>query len=205
MAMWCPAHRAGDSSARSRSAALTFTTMRWSKSRPVSSPRYSCVGRAKQLWLTTPSAMKSPVPVVMSYIGMSIPSGSTATTFRRPEPFIARPRIDRFRGVAGSTARMNRIVSGSPPRKRTLRTPLGRAGSSTGRNPSRSSERITQSRISGSPLQIRTTWPRCPSASKIPARNPFVQLSVAPTGHAISDSMASTATRACVRIPRIDL
>ena len=27
------------------------------------------MGRAKQLWLTTPSAMKSPVPVAMSYIG----------------------------------------------------------------------------------------------------------------------------------------
>ncbi len=33
------------------------------------------VGRAKQLWLTTPLAMKSPVPVVMSYIGISRPSG----------------------------------------------------------------------------------------------------------------------------------
>jgi hypothetical protein len=33
---------------------------------PAFMSRYLCVGRAKQLWLTTPLAMKSPVPVVMS-------------------------------------------------------------------------------------------------------------------------------------------
>ena len=58
------------SSARSTSGTLTLTTISRSKSRPASKSRYSCVGRAKQLWLTTPFAMKSPVPVVMSYSGM---------------------------------------------------------------------------------------------------------------------------------------
>jgi len=46
--------------------ATVLTTICVSKSRPASRSRYSCVGRAKQLWLTTPFAMKSPVPVVMS-------------------------------------------------------------------------------------------------------------------------------------------
>src|SRR5947209_3916226 len=46
--------------------------MRRSKSSPMLRPRYSCVGRAKQLWLTTPFAMKSPVPVVMLNIGQRL-------------------------------------------------------------------------------------------------------------------------------------
>ena len=36
--------------------------------------------RAKQLWLTTPSATKSPVPVVMSNIGTVAPAGEMSTT-----------------------------------------------------------------------------------------------------------------------------
>jgi len=39
------------------------------ESSPMLRSRYACVGLAKQLWLTTPLAMKSPVPVVKSYIG----------------------------------------------------------------------------------------------------------------------------------------
>ena len=54
------------SSARATSGTLTLTTISFSKSRPASKSRYVCVGRAKQLWLTTPLEMKSPVPVVMS-------------------------------------------------------------------------------------------------------------------------------------------
>jgi hypothetical protein len=59
-------HEGRASSVRSTSGALTLTTISRSKSRPASMSRYLWVGRAKQLWLTTPLAMKSPVPVVMS-------------------------------------------------------------------------------------------------------------------------------------------
>jgi hypothetical protein len=61
-----------------------------------------CVRLAKQLWLTTPLAMKSPVPVVMSYIGMRFPSGSIATTPSFACDLIAMPSIDRFLLIAGS-------------------------------------------------------------------------------------------------------
>ena len=59
-------HDGRASSTRRTSGTLIFTTISRSKSRPAFMPRYVCVGRAKQLWLTTPLAMKSPVPVVMS-------------------------------------------------------------------------------------------------------------------------------------------
>ena len=72
--------------------------------------------RAKQLWLTTPLAMKSPVPVVMSYIGSSMPSGSIAATRSFASLFSATPSIDRFRVIAGSVAWKNRMTSLSPPR-----------------------------------------------------------------------------------------
>ena len=55
-------HDGRASSARSTSGVLTLTTISRSKSRPASKSRYLWVGRAKQLWLTTPFAMKSPVP-----------------------------------------------------------------------------------------------------------------------------------------------
>ena len=58
------------------------------------------MGRAKQLWLTTPLAMKSPVPVVMSYSGRSAPSGSTATTPSLAPHLIAVPAIERLRVIA---------------------------------------------------------------------------------------------------------
>ena len=64
--MCCALHDGRASSARSTSGTLTLTMISFSKSRPALKSRYSCVGRAKQLWLTTPLAMKSPVPVVMS-------------------------------------------------------------------------------------------------------------------------------------------
>jgi hypothetical protein len=48
MAMASPFQRAGESSARSRSTALTFTTITVSKSRPASRPSHAWVGRAKQ-------------------------------------------------------------------------------------------------------------------------------------------------------------
>ena len=48
MAMRSPAQRLAATSALTRSTALTFTTMRRSKSRPALRFRYSCVGRAKQ-------------------------------------------------------------------------------------------------------------------------------------------------------------
>ena len=53
-----PFHDGRRSSARTTSGALTLTTISRSKSRPASKSRYVWVGRAKQLWLTTPLAMK---------------------------------------------------------------------------------------------------------------------------------------------------
>ena len=70
-----------------------------------------CVFRAKQLWLTTPLAMKSPVPVVMSYIGISSPSGSIAETRSFASLLIATPSIDRLRVIAGSVVWKKRITS----------------------------------------------------------------------------------------------
>src|SRR5579884_577149 len=78
MAIESPLHRGSASSARTLSTALIFTTIFDSKSAPEFSPRYSWVGRAKQLWLTTPLAMKSPVPVVMSYSCTCDVNASTA-------------------------------------------------------------------------------------------------------------------------------
>ena len=60
--------------------------------------------------------MKSPVPVVMSYIGNSIPSGSIAATRSFASLLIATPSIDRFRVIAGSVVWKNRMTSLSPPR-----------------------------------------------------------------------------------------
>ncbi len=74
---------------------------------------------AKQLWLTTPSAMKSPVPVVMSNIGRSRPSGWTETTPSRAAPLIAVPAIVRLRVIAGSMVWKNLSASFRPPRGRT--------------------------------------------------------------------------------------
>ncbi|HEY2602088.1 MAG TPA: hypothetical protein VGI67_11065, partial [Thermoleophilaceae bacterium] len=68
---------------------MTLTTISRSKSRPALNPRYVWVGRAKQLWLTTPLAMKSPVPVVMSYRRIARPRGSTLTTRVRASDFRA--------------------------------------------------------------------------------------------------------------------
>ena len=48
MAMCSPLQLGARSSARSRSTAFTFTTIRRSKSLPMFRPRYAWVGRAKQ-------------------------------------------------------------------------------------------------------------------------------------------------------------
>ncbi len=114
------------------------------------------VFRAKQLWLTTPLAMKSPVPVVMSYIGRSSPSGSIAATRSLASLLIAMPSIERFRVIAGSTVWKNRSTSRRPPRSRTQTSPLGRfRGSTTHPKPSDFSEETVQLTISGSVLGIR--------------------------------------------------
>ena len=77
-----------------------------------------CELRAKQLWLTTPLAMKSPVPVVMSYIGTSSPSGSIAVTRSLASLLMATSSIERFLVIAGSTVWKNLSASRSPPRNR---------------------------------------------------------------------------------------
>jgi hypothetical protein len=59
---------------------VVFAKIRVSKSIPGESPRYPWLGRAKQLWATTPFAMKSSVPVVMSKRRMARPIGSTDAT-----------------------------------------------------------------------------------------------------------------------------
>ncbi len=76
--------------------------------------------RAKQLWLTTPLAMKSPVPVVMSYMGTSMPSGLISVTCSSASLLSATPSIERFLVMAGSTVWKNRSTSLSPPRSRRL-------------------------------------------------------------------------------------
>ena len=70
--------------------------------------------RAKQLWLTTPPAMKSPVPVVMSNIGTSTPSGSIAVTRRLSSPRTSSPATEPV-GVTGANISPNRTRSRTPP------------------------------------------------------------------------------------------
>ena len=82
------------------------------------------MGRAKQLWLTTPLAMKSPVPVVMSYRRIVTPRGLIDSTRSPDFVFTASPVIDRLRVIAGSVPRKKRIRSERPPRMRTLASPL---------------------------------------------------------------------------------
>ena len=103
---------------------MILTTIFFSKSSPMFRPRYSCVGRAKQLWLMTPSDTKSPVPVVMSYSGRSRSSGSTDTTFKVVFDLNASPSIERFREMAGSTVWKKRRRSLRPPRTRMYAKPL---------------------------------------------------------------------------------
>src|SRR4051794_312093 len=54
--MWAPVHFGAANSRRTSSPALTLTTTLVSKSWPALRSRYVWVLRAKQLWLTTPSA-----------------------------------------------------------------------------------------------------------------------------------------------------
>jgi hypothetical protein len=136
-----------------------------------------CEFRAKQLWLTTPLAMKSPVPVVMSYIGSSMPRGSMAATRSFASLFSATPPIDRFRVIAGSVVWKNRMTSLRPPRSRTTTRPFGLVdGSSTWLKPSTSSAAVVLLMISGLMFETRQMpllW--LPSASKMPARKPQCQ------------------------------
>jgi hypothetical protein len=62
--------------------------------------------------------MKSPVPVVMSYIGTSSPRDSIAATRSLASPLSATPSIERFLVIAGSTIWKNLSASRSPPRNR---------------------------------------------------------------------------------------
>ena len=114
-----------------------------------------CDFLAKQLWLTTPLAMKSPVPVVMSYIGTCSPSRSMPAT-RRPSPVsTVAASIDRRAVTAGSTVWKNRSASASPPRTRTQARPAGRSTAKP--KPSDSSENTSQPLIAGSAGASRRT------------------------------------------------
>ena len=64
--------------------------------------------------------MKSPVPVVMSYSGSSMPSGSMPTTFSLLWDLTARPSIERLRVIAGSVRWKKRSCCSRPPRMRTF-------------------------------------------------------------------------------------
>ena len=74
--------------------------------------------RAKQLWLTTPSATKSPVPVVMSNSGCR-PTGVTDTTASPAPPVTGAPPRSRRADTAGSVRCWRRRNSGTPPSSRT--------------------------------------------------------------------------------------
>ena len=144
--------------------------------------------RAKQLWLTTPLAMKSPVPVVMSHSGNSNPRSSMLTTRRAAWHLSAVPSIDRLRVIAGSVRWKNRSLSGRPPVSRIWRTRFGSPGSSS---TAREAEMVAGrpsawSRMSSSLLLIRKMpLLQLPSASKMPARKPSRQSSVGSSGQRI--------------------
>ncbi len=114
-----PFQRLAASCRRSTSGALTLTTIFFSKSEPAFISRNVWVGRAKQLWLTTPFAMKSPVPVVISNMRTAVSSGSTDTTWSGASPLIAMPSMSRLRVMAGSTVKKKRRISRSPPNNLT--------------------------------------------------------------------------------------
>ena len=82
------------------------------------------MGRAKQLWLTTPLAMKSPVPVVMSYRRIAIPNGRIEVTRSSDFVFSAAPSIVRLRVITGSVPRKKRMRSDKPPRSRIVISPF---------------------------------------------------------------------------------
>jgi hypothetical protein len=120
--------------------------------------RYVCVLRAKQLWLTTPLAMKSPVPVVMSKSSSSMPIGSIEATRSGASLFSAMPSIERFLVIAGSVVWKNRSTSLSPPSSRTHFMPLDRFRSSITTSNSRDFiDETVQPMISGSVLETRQT------------------------------------------------
>ena len=152
------------------------------------------MGRAKQLWLTTPLAMKSPVPVVMSYRRIVLPTGRIETTRSRAADFSASPSIERLRVIAGSVPRRKRIRSGSPPRRRIWVSPLRFGWDSTATSkPKRARQARIQTRISGSEFAILIVWWLCdPSASKMPARNPLIHDRLGRVGHWMSSPTRAT-------------
>ena len=117
-----------------------------------------CEFLAKQLWLTTPLAMKSPVPVVMSYIGTSSPSRSTSATRSPSWVPTGVPSIAPGAVLAGSTAWKNLSAwPGLPPSRTPAGAPRRWARSPAASRPSDRSEEISQSAASGSAGQIRRT------------------------------------------------
>jgi hypothetical protein len=148
--------------------------------------------------------MKSPVPVVMSNIGRSMPSGSMDLTPRRASLLIAVPSIVLFLVIAGSTEWKNLRISRSPPSRRTQVSPLLLAVRSIrGANANLRRYDVTRSTISGSVLAMRRVPEKLPSASKMPARNPLHQASEGRPGHATISRTAATPTREEVRIASI--
>ncbi len=129
----------------------------------------------------------------------AVPSGSIRVT-RTRRGLIARPSSQHFRLIAGAVRWKKRSCWARPPRTRTVETAPGRR-SSTASKPKRRSAAMVHARIVSSPLEIRSaSRPHEPSASKIPARNPLIQLSLASNGQATSSRTAATAWRRCVRM-----
>ena len=138
--------------------------------------------------------MKSPVPVVMSYSGSSMPSGLTDTTRVFASDFRAIPWTVRLRVIAGSVRWKKRRRSFSPPRIRTTRSPFFslRGCSTTVSKPSMSSDSCVQWMRTPSVFEMRSACrPHEPSASKMPARKPLRQAFVGCVGKRIADRMVS--------------
>ena len=134
--------------------------------------------RAKQLWLTTPSATKSPVPVVMSNIATAPPTGEMSTTSVPPSPPTTEPARPRSRLTAGSATARNRRSSRPPPANRSCRTRGPRrcspgTCSTVKANPSRCSAPAASPTSSSSGVLNRSTPSVvAPTASAMPPRNP---------------------------------
>ena len=160
--------------------------------------------RAKQLCDTTPLAMKSPVPVVMSYIGSSRPRGSIEATRRFASLLIAMPSIDRFLVIAGSVVWKNRMTSLRPPRSRTTTSPFALFGRL---------QHVAKAefvKCPGGPVDDLGVGVRQPPGTAVgalgvedAARKPQIQSRHGKPGQLIRCSIASRALREWLRIARI--
>ena len=197
MAMCSPRHRRGSSSTRSRSTALTFTTMRRSKSRPVSRSRYVVGGTSEAV--VTHDAVRDEV---------TRPGGDVVHRDLDPERHNAHDvevgvPLERH-AVDGPLAGDHRVdgeeeaeTFARPPTIRTVRMRLGMPRSSTTKSKANRSSHLHVSSMSQSSVLLIRSTPReqLPSASKIPARKPLPHDSDGLVGQVTMSSIAATAIR----------